>query len=167
MIPSGNPSVYFAPGRVIEWTRAWRRHGSQNRSLHSPCRSYARNSTYVSVGRQVINAPDAVSEVTVYGGQTREGAASTGHGVLIISPVFIVLDDHLGGQCSGRLDTAMAHMPPHGDLNLTHSSLQSALQIDPNQQPAQPSAASPPTSRKRRKGEGDEPAQPADRKSVV
>ncbi|KZT73483.1 hypothetical protein DAEQUDRAFT_721541 [Daedalea quercina L-15889] len=57
----------------------------------------------------------------------------------------------------------MAHMiPPHGDLSLAHSSLQSALQIDPNQQQAQQQQPPPPTSRKRRKGEGDEPAQPAE-----
>ena len=30
----------------------------------------------------------------------------------------------------------MTHLlPPHADLNLAHSSLQTALQIDPNQQP--------------------------------
>ncbi|CDO76505.1 hypothetical protein BN946_scf184361.g4 [Trametes cinnabarina] len=39
----------------------------------------------------------------------------------------------------------MTHLlPPHSDLNLAHSSLQSALQIDPNQQPQNQSHPPPP-----------------------
>ena len=82
---------------------------------------------------------------------------------LIISVVFVVLDVHLDGQCDGEPDGTMSHLlPQHGDMNLAHSSLQSALQIDPNQQPVQQAGPPPPTGRKRRKGEGDEPAQPAE-----
>ena len=69
----------------------------------------------------------------------------------------------------------MTHLlPPHPDLNLAHSSLQTALQIDPNQQPpptpqGQQQQQPPPpvpqsASRKRRKVDqnGDEPPQPAE-----
>ncbi|GBE88483.1 hypothetical protein SCP_1302990 [Sparassis crispa] len=65
----------------------------------------------------------------------------------------------------------MTHLlPPHADLNLNHSSLQSALQIDPNQQPPpaqQPQAPPlqpPPQSRKRRKADtnGDDGPHPAE-----
>ncbi|KAH9943706.1 fungal-specific transcription factor domain-containing protein [Amylocystis lapponica] len=67
----------------------------------------------------------------------------------------------------------MTHLlPPHADLNIAHSSLQSALQIDPNQQqppppqqlaPPQQPPAQPP-SRKRRKADtnGDEAPHPAE-----
>ncbi|TBU27069.1 fungal-specific transcription factor domain-containing protein [Dichomitus squalens] len=70
----------------------------------------------------------------------------------------------------------MTHLlPPHADLNLAHSSLQTALQIDPNQQPPptpqQQQHPQPPpqvpqsASRKRRKvdqngGESQQPAEP-------
>ncbi|KAI0749850.1 fungal-specific transcription factor domain-containing protein [Daedaleopsis nitida] len=72
----------------------------------------------------------------------------------------------------------MTHLlPPHADLNLGHSSLQSALQIDPNQQPpptaqqqqqaqqqSPPTPVSQSTSRKRRKANenGDEAPHPAE-----
>ncbi|KAL7279377.1 hypothetical protein ACG7TL_007218 [Trametes sanguinea] len=69
----------------------------------------------------------------------------------------------------------MTHLlPPHSDLNLAHSSLQSALQIDPNQQPPngqQPHPHGPPPpgpqqggARKRRKvaENGEEPPHPAE-----
>ena len=69
----------------------------------------------------------------------------------------------------------MTHLlPPHADLNLAHSSLQTALQIDPNQQPPptpqqQQQPPPPPpvpqsASRKRRKVDqnGEEPPQPAE-----
>ncbi|EMD33457.1 hypothetical protein CERSUDRAFT_118039 [Gelatoporia subvermispora B] len=54
----------------------------------------------------------------------------------------------------------MAHMmPPHPDMAMQHSSLQSALQIDPNHPPPPPEqqmAPPPPSARKRRKGENGE-----------
>ncbi|KAI0329260.1 hypothetical protein GY45DRAFT_1253296 [Cubamyces sp. BRFM 1775] len=66
----------------------------------------------------------------------------------------------------------MTHLlPPHADINLAHSSLQSALQIDPNQQPPNPQQPHPPPppgqqppSRKRRKvnENGEEPPHPAE-----
>ncbi|KAH9945483.1 uncharacterized protein BXZ73DRAFT_86951 [Epithele typhae] len=68
----------------------------------------------------------------------------------------------------------MTHLlPPHPDLNLAHSSLQTALQIDPNQQPPPTPQHSPPppttpgsqpSSRKRRKANdgSDEPVHPAE-----
>ncbi|KAI0350042.1 hypothetical protein OH77DRAFT_1593837 [Trametes cingulata] len=68
----------------------------------------------------------------------------------------------------------MTHLlPPHPDLNLAHSSLQSALHIDPNQQPPPPTPqqqqpppppGQQPAARKRRKGNenGEEAPGPAE-----
>ncbi|OBZ78119.1 Regulatory protein CAT8 [Grifola frondosa] len=53
------------------------------------------------------------------------------------------------------------HLPPHTDITLSHSSLQSALQIDPNRLPQPPAQAS---AKKRRKTDADrvEPPRPSE-----
>lgn len=63
----------------------------------------------------------------------------------------------------------MTHLlPPHADLNLAHSTLHSALHMDPSQQPppaqAPPGQGTPQSSRKRRKADGnaDEAPHPAE-----